>query len=95
MAQDLSQLPTALYTQEQVKQAELLAVSQGESTLYGLVERAGTAAFECLTRHLARRQGSQNNVATAPNSTRMLVLAGSGNNGADALVCARLMLEAG
>lgn len=95
MAQDLSQLPTALYTQEQVKQAELLAVSQGESTLYGLVERAGTAAFECLTRHLARRQGNQNNVATAPNSARMLVLAGSGNNGADALVCARLMLEAG
>ena len=82
MAQDLSQFPKALFTQAQVRQAELSAVSQGASSLYELVERAGTAAFECLTKH-------------NPNASSVFILAGSGNNGADALVCARLALASG
>ncbi|NMD53471.1 NAD(P)H-hydrate dehydratase [Shewanella sp. DNRA4] len=87
MAQDLSSLPTALYTQEQVRAAELLAVSEGEATLYQLVERAGCAAFNYLTEQIVR----QPKLGAMP----LLVLAGNGNNGADALVCARLALEAG
>lgn len=87
MAQDLSSLPTALYTQQQVKAAELLAVSEGETTLYQLVERAGRAAFDCFTQQI----GQHPQLEGMP----LLVLAGSGNNGADALVCARLALEAG
>ncbi|MCS6237576.1 NAD(P)H-hydrate dehydratase [Shewanella baltica] len=82
MAQDLSQFPKALFTQAQVRQAELSAVSQGASSLYELVERAGAAAFECLTKH-------------NPNASSVFILAGSGNNGADALVCARLALASG
>ena len=73
MAQDLSQFPKVLFTQAQVRQAELSAVSQGASSLYELVERAGAAAFECLTKH-------------NPNASSVFILAGSGNNGADALV---------
>lgn len=87
MAQDLSRLPTALYTQQQVREAELLAVSQGAATLYELVERAGYAAFQYLAKHIATEHGTA--------STPLLMLVGSGNNGADALVCARLALEAG
>ncbi|ASK70581.1 bifunctional ADP-dependent NAD(P)H-hydrate dehydratase/NAD(P)H-hydrate epimerase [Shewanella bicestrii] len=87
MAQDLSSLPTALYTQQQVRAAELLAVSEGETTLYQLVERAGRAAFECFTQQSERHPQLE--------GMSLLVLAGSGNNGADALVCARLALEAG
>ncbi|KEK29725.1 bifunctional ADP-dependent NAD(P)H-hydrate dehydratase/NAD(P)H-hydrate epimerase [Shewanella xiamenensis] len=87
MAQDLSSLPTALYTQQQVRAAELLAVSEGETTLYQLVERAGRAAFECFTQQRKRHPQLE--------EMPLLVLAGSGNNGADALVCARLALEAG
>lgn len=87
MAQDLSSLPTALYTQQQVRAAELLAVSEGETTLYQLVERAGRAAFECFT--------EQRELHSQLEGMPLLVLAGSGNNGADALVCARLALEAG
>lgn len=82
MAQDLSQFPKALFTQAQVRQAELSAVSQGASSLYELVERAGAAAFECLTKH-------------NPNASSVFFLAGSGNNGADALVCARLARASG
>lgn len=82
MAQDLSQFPKALYTQTQVREAELSAVSQGVSSLYALVERAGAAAFECLAKH---------NSKVLP----VLILAGSGNNGADALVCARLARASG
>ncbi|MFB2734366.1 NAD(P)H-hydrate dehydratase [Shewanella mangrovisoli] len=87
MAQDLSSLPTALYTQQQVRTAELLAVSEGETTLYQLVERAGRAAFECFIQ--------QRELYPQLEGMPLLVLAGSGNNGADALVCARLTLEAG
>nr|WP_320126748.1 NAD(P)H-hydrate dehydratase [uncultured Shewanella sp.] len=82
MAQDLSQFPKALFTQAQVREAELSAVSQGASSLYELVERAGAAAFECLVKH-------------NPNASSVFILAGSGNNGADALVCARLARASG
>ncbi len=87
MAQDLSHFPMGLFTQQQVRDAELKAVCAGEATLYQLVLRAGKAAFECLTKQLELLSQGQD--------LPVLVLAGSGNNGADALVCARLALEAG
>ncbi len=82
MPQDLSQMPQALYLSQQIREAELLAVESGQVTLYELVERAGDAAFRILKK-LYR--------ITSP----ILVVPGSGNNGADGYVCGRLLLEAG
>ncbi|MCE9687032.1 NAD(P)H-hydrate dehydratase [Shewanella sp. AS16] len=82
MAQDLSALPRSLYTGQQIRAAETEAVARGDVTLYGLVERAGEAAFSLITQQ-----------HSAP--TEVLVLAGTGNNGADALVCAARLLKAG
>ncbi|MFQ6371650.1 NAD(P)H-hydrate dehydratase [Shewanella sp. YIC-542] len=81
MAQDLSHLPSGLYTSATVKQAEQAWVDAGEGDLYQLVERAGKAAFELLKSSLKRPQ-------------KVLVVAGQGNNGADALVCMRHLLQA-
>lgn len=47
-----------------------------------LMERAGTAAFECFRRHF-------------PDKRRWLVLAGAGNNGGDGFVIARLARQSG
>ncbi|MCH1932052.1 NAD(P)H-hydrate dehydratase [Shewanella sp. A25] len=85
MAQDLSSLPTALYSQAQIRAGELLAVARGEATLYGLVERAGKAAFSYLNQYIDK--------FSSPKKVTVVILAGSGNNGADALVCARYALE--
>lgn len=82
MAQDLSHLPSRLYTAAAVRQAELAWVAADEGPLYQLVERAGKAAFELLKQHLKLPQ-------------KVLVIAGQGNNGADALVCMRHLLQAG
>ncbi|MBO2631492.1 NAD(P)H-hydrate dehydratase [Shewanella algae] len=82
MAQDLSDMPRQLYSAKAVRQAELDWVAAGQGSLYELVERAGKAAFELLAAKLT--QGS-----------RVLVIAGQGNNGADALVCLRWLLNSG
>ncbi|WP_299810918.1 NAD(P)H-hydrate dehydratase [uncultured Shewanella sp.] len=75
-------LPTSLFLTEQIRAAELSAVSSGSVSLYQLVERAGAAAFQFLSERQA-------------NANEVLVLAGHGNNGADAYVTASLLLEAG
>jgi len=49
----------------------------------GLMERAGAAAADLATAMLAQRSG------------RVVVLAGPGNNGGDAFVCARHLLSRG
>ncbi|MCH1925611.1 NAD(P)H-hydrate dehydratase [Shewanella sp. C32] len=74
MAQDLSHLPSALYLTTQVRQAELDWAQQHQQPLYALVESAGLAACDVLMPHLAA-------------GARVLVVAGQGNNGADALIC--------
>ncbi|QSX29481.1 NAD(P)H-hydrate dehydratase [Shewanella cyperi] len=82
MPNSVSSLPMALYRREQIRQAEF-AVCQGDSdALYQLVEQAADAALALL--RLESRLGLQT-----------VLLAGSGNNGADALALARLMLERG
>ncbi|GIU06186.1 MULTISPECIES: NAD(P)H-hydrate dehydratase [unclassified Shewanella] len=75
-------LPTSLFLTEQVRAAELSAVKSGCVSLYQLVEKAGAAAFELIKERLA-------------DTKEVVVLAGHGNNGADAYVTASLLLEAG
>ncbi|ABZ78180.1 carbohydrate kinase, YjeF related protein [Shewanella halifaxensis HAW-EB4] len=73
---------TPLFLAEQIRTAEINAVNIGNVTLYQLVERAGAAAFQLISERQA-------------NADEILVLAGHGNNGADAYVTAALLLEAG
>ncbi|MFT5788253.1 MAG: hydroxyethylthiazole kinase-like uncharacterized protein yjeF [Shewanella sp.] len=72
----------SLFSVEQVRGAENCAVNSGETSLYQLVERAASAAFEQL-------QAQMNDGQT------ILVLAGHGNNAADAYVTASLLIKAG
>ncbi|GGI79166.1 NAD(P)H-hydrate dehydratase [Shewanella gelidii] len=81
MSRNLSNLPTDLYLSQQVRDAEVKAVAETNLELYSLVENAGLAAFQLL------------NQLHRVNSPAVLI-AGSGNNGADAFVLARLLLEA-
>ncbi|WP_417761759.1 NAD(P)H-hydrate dehydratase [Shewanella sp.] len=74
MAQNLSHLPSALYLTTQVRQAELDWAEHYQQPLYALVERAGLAACDALQPQVAA-------------DSRVLVVAGQGNNGADALIC--------
>ncbi|GEA51396.1 bifunctional NAD(P)H-hydrate repair enzyme Nnr [Vibrio inusitatus NBRC 102082] len=71
-----------LYSPQQIKQSEPKAAELAGITLYQLMERAGHAAFERLQSML-------------PNTGRILVCCGSGNNGGDGFVVARLALEFG
>ncbi|WP_133405740.1 NAD(P)H-hydrate dehydratase [Parashewanella tropica] len=75
-------LPNELYNVEQVRQAEIDASQTINGGLYQLVEKAGAAAFQWLQQHQA-------------SAKRVLILVGSGNNGADGLVLARLLVEHG
>jgi len=75
-------LPQALYRADQVRELDRLAIEE-----YGipgglLMERAGEAAWQLLEQRW-------------PNASRILVLVGTGNNGGDGFVVARLALQAG
>ncbi|KIO38045.1 NAD(P)H-hydrate dehydratase [Shewanella sp. cp20] len=76
------QLPPALYTAQMIRDAEARFIASGEANLCQLIDSAGQSAFELL-----QREGRLNN--------KILVLAGYGNNGADAYICATLLLESG
>ncbi|MCE9677611.1 NAD(P)H-hydrate dehydratase [Shewanella sp. AS1] len=77
-----AKLPQALYGAKIIREAEASFIASGEVSLVELIERAGQAAFDLLTQQ--QRLG-------AP----IAVFAGYGNNGADAYICATLLLEAG
>lgn len=79
---DVDQLPRALYRAEQVREFDRLAIEQYGIPGEVLMERAGRAAFELLRRRW-------------PDARRLAVLVGSGNNGGDGFVVARLAKEAG
>ncbi len=75
-------LPAALYRADQVREMDRQAIEEYGIPGDTLMERAGQAAFDLLRRRW-------------PRAKRILVLAGTGNNGGDGFVVARLALQAG
>lgn len=75
-------LPQSLWRAEVVKRQEAVLAEQQGISLYSLMEQAGLAAFKLMQ-------------CQWPNAKRILVFAGGGNNGGDALVVARLAKQAG
>ena len=73
---------TALYTVAQVRALDRAAIDRHGIAGYELMQRAAAAAFA----HLRKRW---------PQARRIVVLCGSGNNGGDGYVLARLALAAG
>lgn len=79
---DSAELPRALYTAAQVREFDRLAIEQFDLPGEVLMERAGQAAFAALRE-------------AWPGVRRVVVLVGTGNNGGDGFVVARLAAAAG
>ncbi|MCR4346596.1 MAG: NAD(P)H-hydrate dehydratase [Sulfuricaulis sp.] len=75
-------LPVALYTAAQVRELDRLAIEDRKIPGAKLMQRAGEAVFDLLRTRW-------------PRARRIVVLCGSGNNGGDGYVVARLAREAG
>lgn len=71
-------LPSNLYLAEQIKLGEIKCAAQQGIDMYQLMEAAGHAVFDCV-------------LAKYANANHIVVLAGTGNNGGDAYVVARLI----
>lgn len=74
-------LPAQIHSVSQVRQLESAAIAAGTPG-YALMCRAGAAAHACLRENW-------------PDAQRIVVVAGSGNNGGDGMVLARLALQDG
>jgi len=79
---ETDQLPRALYTAEQIRGFDRVAIEHFGIPGLELMERAGRAAFGLLRQRW-------------PDARRVAVLVGTGNNGGDGFVVARLAREAG
>ena len=79
---DKEQLPLSLYHASQVRELDRIAIEDMGIPGVCLMERAGTAAFGLLQTRW-------------PNARRIIVLCGTGNNGGDGYVLARLAYLAG
>lgn len=77
----MRELPQGLYRARDVREIDRLAIEQGTSGLE-LMTRAGAAVLRAVR-------------ARWPRAQRLLVVCGTGNNGGDGLVVARLAYEAG
>jgi NAD(P)H-hydrate epimerase len=77
-----NQLPRALYTAAQVREFDRLAIETCGIPGKELMERAGAAVLACIRERW-------------PSARRLAVLAGTGNNGGDGFVVARLAQQAG
>lgn len=75
-------MPAALYRAQQVREMDRLTIESYGISGDELMQRAGQAAFDLLRQRW-------------PGAGRILVLAGTGNNGGDGFVVARLALQAG
>ncbi|MEJ2631811.1 MAG: NAD(P)H-hydrate dehydratase [Acidihalobacter sp.] len=78
----MNDTPLPLYTADQARAVDRRAIDQLGIPGYTLMQRAGQAAFEALQRHW-------------PQARRLCAVCGSGNNGGDGLVVARLARAAG
>lgn len=79
---DSAELPRALYSAAQVRDFDRLAIERFGIPGSELMERAGEAAFALIRRRW-------------PAARRLAVLVGTGNNGGDGFVVARLAHDAG
>jgi len=75
-------VPWQLYTAQQVRDLDALAIAETEGGGYALMHRAGQAAFDLLRLRF-------------PSCQRVTVVCGGGNNGGDGYVLAELALQAG
>ncbi len=78
----MNSLPYLLYTVAQTRELDRLAIEEHDLSSSVLMERAGEAAFSLLCTHW-------------PDVRRVSVFCGSGNNGGDGFVLARLAHENG
>jgi NAD(P)H-hydrate epimerase len=79
---DADELPRALYYAGQIRGFDRMAIERFGIPGLTLMERAGQAAFALIERRW-------------PDARRLVVLAGTGNNGGDGFVVARLAAQAG
>ncbi|MGD8117918.1 NAD(P)H-hydrate dehydratase [Vibrio sp. TRT 29B02] len=70
-------IPSSLFTGQQVKRGEQRAAQLAGVEMYTLMQRAGGSAYDLLKR-------------LYPQASRLLILVGSGNNGGDGFVVAKL-----
>ncbi len=71
-----------LYTAAQVRELDRIAIQERGIAGYELMSRAGRALADCVARHW-------------PQSGRVCIVCGAGNNGGDGYVLGRLLREAG
>ena len=76
----MSQLPHNLYTPAQVRDLDSIVIEEHEISGAVLMERAGTAAFNLMQQRW-------------PEAKNVVVICGTGNNGGDGFVVARLAYE--
>ena len=75
-------MPAELYTADQVRELDRIAIEERGIPSITLMERAGAGALEVLTRRY-------------PGATNLVVICGGGNNAGDGYVLARLAQQAG
>ncbi|MGH8247302.1 MAG: NAD(P)H-hydrate epimerase, partial [Gammaproteobacteria bacterium] len=78
----MADLPTALYRAAQVRELDRIAIERARIPAMTLMERAGKAAWGCLTE-------------LWPEARSVTVVCGGGNNGGDGYVLARLARDQG
>ncbi|KPJ95918.1 MAG: carbohydrate kinase [Gammaproteobacteria bacterium SG8_11] len=78
----MSELPKNLYRAEQVRELDRIAIEELGIPGMKLMERAGSAAFNAIISH-------------CPRAKRIAVVCGTGNNGGDGFVIARMADAAG
>ena len=78
----MKQLPNNLYTAEQTRELDRITIEEFEVSGTVLMERAGTVAFDILKQHW-------------PDAEKLCIVCGTGNNGGDGFVVARLASEQG
>lgn len=78
----MKQLPNNLYTSEQTRELDRITIEEFDVSGTVLMERAGKVAFDILQQHW-------------PDAKQLCIVCGTGNNGGDGFVVARLAHEQG